>query len=69
MVCKEECVMSHNLYMTELGFLLLLRYGIFPKHNDAASLSSFLSDEEWHDFMRIAGLQSVLGLCLDALDK
>lgn len=54
--------------MTELGFLLLLRYGIFPKHNDAASLSS-LSDEEWHDFMRIAGLQSVLGLCLDALDK
>lgn len=61
--------MSHNLYMTELGFLLLLRYGIFPKHNDAASLSSFLSDEEWHDFMRIAGLQSVLGLCLDALDK
>lgn len=55
--------------MTELGFLLLLRYGIFPKHNDAVSLSSFLSDEEWHDFMRIAGLQSVLGLCLDALDK
>ena len=61
--------MSHNLYMTELGFLLLLRYGIFPKHNDAASLSSFLSDEEWHDFMRIAVLQSDLGLCLDALDK
>ena len=68
MVCEEECVMSHKLYMTEQRFLSLLRYGIFPKHNDVASLSS-LSDEDWRDLMQQAGQQSVLGLCLDALDK
>lgn len=67
-VCKEECVMSHNLYMTEQSFLSLLRYGIFPKHNDAASLSSLLA-EDWRGFMQKAGQQSVLGLCLYALDK
>lgn len=43
--------MSHNLYMTELSFLSLLRYGIFPKHNDAASLSSLLA-EDWRGFMQ-----------------
>lgn len=68
MVCEEECVMSHKVYMTEQRFLSLLHYGISPKHNDAASLSS-LSDEDWRGCMQQAGQQSVLGLCLDALDK
>ena len=68
MVCHEECVMSHKLYMIEMCFFSLLRYSISHKHNDADSLSS-LSDEDWRGFMRIAGQQSVLGLCLDALDK
>lgn len=67
-VCEEECVMSHKVYMTEQRFLSLLRYGISPKHNDAASLSS-LSDDDWRCFMQQAGQQSVLGLCLDALDR
>lgn len=67
-VCQEECVMSHKLYMTEQRFLSFLRYGISPKNNDAVSLSS-LSDEDWRDLIQQAGQQSVLGLCLDALDS
>lgn len=60
--------MSHKLTMTDIRFLSLLRYSISSKNKDAASLYS-LSEEDWRGFIQQAGQQSVLGLCLDALDK
>lgn len=53
--------------MTEMSFFSLLRYSISNKNKDVDSLSS-LSDEDWRGCMQQAGQQSVLGLCLDALD-
>lgn len=53
--------------MTEMSFFSLLRYSISNKNKDVDSLSS-LSDEDWRGCMQQAGQQSILGLCLDALD-
>lgn len=54
--------------MTSKTFFSLLRYGLNPKHEDTVALS-LLSKGDWEEVMQQAGQQSVLGLCLDALDK
>lgn len=47
--------------------LLLLHYCINTETTDTTSFLS-LSENDWLRLKQQAGLQSVLGLCLDALD-
>lgn len=56
------------IQMNRNHILLLLHYSLNSQLTDTA-LFSPLSENDWFKLMQQAGLQSVLGLCLDALDK
>ena len=54
--------------MLKKRIISLLHYCINTQPTDTTLFSS-LSENDWFKLMQQAGQQSVLGLCLDALDK
>ena len=56
------------IQMNRKRILLLLHYSLNTKPTDTTLFSS-LSENDWFKLMQQARQQSVLGLCLDALDK